>query len=206
MTAVDLNRSFTATLECLTTPELKSLSCDADMSAFLHRPNMNNEADAKECMGSFKSTIPVTVLDHVIEDIADSGWLCLEAKLFRAYLRQLTATLRFDFIEQRGNRRHYRVSCATPGADYNGRHLDSSRGGFLGFYKSVADDVFWKIEEIGVHDVDGDERPTFLLRDRWGHVVNISMRSMKGDWFGYLCTQGTRTTQLHFTLSNYQPL
>ncbi|ERT18380.1 hypothetical protein C1X72_10530 [Pseudomonas sp. FW306-2-2C-D06B] len=171
MTAINLDTSFTAQLDCLN-------------------------------WGT--SIKPVMIIESAFMDMADSGWLCLPESFDT--VNTTPVTLRFDFIERRDNRRHYRVTCVTEGSHYFGRQMDSSLNRFLGFYRSVSDDVFWKIEEIGVHGEGENARPAFILRDRLGYTVKIKTHGPGLSLIAYLSTHSVTSDEVHFTLADYKPL
>lgn len=130
---------------------------------------------------------------------AGGGWLSLpESEIL---LDSAELTLRFDFIEKTADRFHYKVSCDTRAGGYRGTYLDTSRNSYLGFYGSVADEVFWKIEVLGVYGGAGDQRPRFRLRDRKGHTVKLYpyLEAM------YLNIEGN-SKPIEFILQDYQPL
>lgn len=130
---------------------------------------------------------------------AGGGWLSLPEN--ETLLDSTELALRFDFIEKTEDRFHYKVRCESDAGGYRGTHLDVSRNSYLGFYGSVADEVFWKIEVLGGYTGMGDERARFHLRDRKGHTVKLYpyLNAM------YLNIEGG-TKPIEFTLQDYQPL
>lgn len=118
----------------------------------------------------------------------DNGWLV------QSEHGQPSAKLQFDFIEDAGNRLHYRISAA-PGTDYDGAKLGVSRNGYLGFYKNAEVTDFWKLELYG--DDSHPELFSFVLRDARGYRVGSMEGAAGGFWTG-LGNKLPPTTRLRF--------
>ncbi|MNJ59797.1 hypothetical protein D3C77_554970 [compost metagenome] len=124
---------------------------------------------------------------------AASGWLQITANA-----NSRPVKLHFAFIEHIADRIHFKVRSVTQGS-YSGWQVDSSYSGFLGFYASVGDAVFWKIEPAGTYEGFGDQRPAFFLRDHKGYTV----KAVSESGITYLSTGGSGSPLL-FTLDDYE--
>jgi hypothetical protein len=204
----ELTKSFAATLVCLLDPK----------HPIPVRVSLHGLPSKKKKLSSLESPLAANILQNIgvegSEDIdveelgaaktfeqgtqawfasADSGWLQLTANANSRPVR-----LAFVFIEQTADRIHFKVKSVTQGL-YFGQQMDSSRNGFLGFYSSVSDEVFWKIEPAGFYEGFGDQRPAFFLRDHKGYTVKA--QSEKGVTF---LSTGGNGSPLLFTLGNYR--
>ncbi|MCY1453974.1 hypothetical protein D9M71_710020 [compost metagenome] len=126
-------------------------------------------------------------------DNVESGWLQLTANA-----NSRPVKLAFVFIQQIADRLHFNIGSLAQNF-YFGQRIDSSRNGFLGFYGSLGDEVFWKIEPAGFYEGFGDQRPAFFLRDHKGYTVKA--QSEKGVTF---LSTGGNGSPLLFTLGNYR--
>ncbi|WP_313201326.1 hypothetical protein [Pseudomonas sp.] len=148
--------------------------------------------------------VPILLIERQLLEVDSSGWLCLPADDTLS-LNFLPATLRFDFLGQHGDSGHYRVSCATRNSHYFKRHLDCSSKGYLGFYGSVASDVFWKIDVVDRSASGGS--PVFTLSDHRGRAVgSLTDSSLVQGKVTYLAASDSKMNAQHFTLADYQPI
>ncbi|MNJ52663.1 hypothetical protein D3C77_480090 [compost metagenome] len=207
----ELNKDFVATLVCLADPEHP-----IPVRVSWHRSSSKKKKRKKS--GHLEGPLAASILQDIgvedSEDIdveelgaaknisqganalfanVDSGWLQLTAN---ANSRPVKLT--FAFIEQIADRIHFNVGSLAQSL-YFGQQIDSSRNGFLGFYSSVEDEVFWKIEPAGFYEGFGDLRPAFFLRDRKGYTV----KAQSENGVTYLSTGGNGSPLL-FTLNDYE--
>ena len=153
---------------------------------------------------SNKQRVPILLIERQLLEVDSSGWLCLPpGDTFS--LNFLPAMLRFEFLGRHGSSCHYRVSCATRNSHYFKRHLDCSSNGYLGFYGSVASDVFWKID-VSNDSGDGGS-PVFTLSDHRGRAVgSLTDRSLFEGKVTYLAASDSKMNAQQFTLADYQPI
>lgn len=97
--------------------------------------------------------------------IAKSGWL------LRGHRNDTPVPLRFDFLEDQGERLHYKISGALGAGDYEQAVLGVSTNGYAGFYHIANVTGFWKVQLTGEGSQANSFR--FLLRDHLGYRLAI---------------------------------
>ncbi|QBF25289.1 hypothetical protein EXN22_06155 [Pseudomonas tructae] len=126
-------------------------------------------------------------------DLASSGWLQIQ----NMGAQVAGIQFRFDYLQTKGDRIHYQVSCASDVEGYQGRKMNISRNGYLGFYREQ-DAPLWKIERL--NEQSGAQRERFHLRDKDGYRV-CNHRSDDGWHYlnvrkGQVLTFGLRHVQI----------
>ena len=110
-------------------------------------------------------------------DFAESGWLQIVGHGHRVR----PVDFRFQFIEDRGDRIHYDISCASKVDGYLGKKLGRSTGGYLGLYGKNEITFFWKVQPRA--EWYGSSERHFILCDYEGHAVKDHYSNRDGDRF-----------------------
>lgn len=157
--------------------------------------------------------------DNPIKSAGEDGWLCTKAAR-PDEARFDPVAFHFQFLEQKGDRIHYNISCAE-GWAYKGALLAQNSDGWVGLYgthvvgrivdalspaslfNGVFNSSFWKIDTHGEWDgtVEGAEKVSFYLRDTEGYIVHQARSQYSGY---YVRARASGGDHLTFNLRNIQ--
>lgn len=110
-------------------------------------------------------------------DFAESGWLQVVGRGQRVR----PVDFRFQCIEDRGDRIHYDITCASQVDGYLGKKLGRSSGGYLGLYGKNEITFFWKVQPRA--EWYGRSERHFIMRDYEGNEVRDYYSNRDGDRF-----------------------